>query len=111
MRLRQRTSTANPLSSLLERYFEQRRAAKQRGVEWQLGFWQWLQIWQQSGHLWERGRRKGCWQMCREGDTGPYCSTNVRIDRMETNASEGQVTKQRLRLERQMATCTVASSF
>ena len=37
----------------------------------------------------------------RPRDIGPYCSTNVRIDRMETNASEAQITKRRLRLERQ----------
>ena len=39
--------------------------------------------------------------MCRPGDVGPYASSNVRIDRMETNAAEAQITKRRLRLERQ----------
>jgi hypothetical protein len=43
----------------------------------------------------------GEFQMCRLGDVGPYCSTNVKIDLMETNASEAAKTKQRLRLERQ----------
>jgi len=54
-----------------------------------------------SGHLKKRGRHRGEFQMCRPGDIGPYCSTNVRIDRMETNASEAPITKRRLRLERQ----------
>jgi hypothetical protein len=63
---------------------------------------QWLEIWQTSGHLLvERGRRKGEFQMCRPRDIGPYCSTNVQIDRMETNAAEAQITKRRIRLERQ----------
>jgi len=38
--------------------------------------------------------------MCRFEDIGPYCSSNVRIDKMEVNASEGQITKHRLHLER-----------
>jgi len=94
------------LRALLERFFEQRQAAKQRGIEWALDFWQWLEIWQSSGHLEERGRRKGCFQMCREGDTGAYCSSNVRIDLMQVNCSEAAKTKQRLRLERQATACS-----
>jgi len=90
-----------PLRDLLERYFQQRSAARRRGIVWELDFWDWLRIWENSGHLYERGRRKGQFQMCRAGDAGPYCSTNVRIDRMEANASEGQITKRRIRLERQ----------
>src|SRR5262249_58051590 len=89
------------LPALWQRFFQQRQTAKQRGVVWQLDFWTWLRIWEDSGHLDERGRRKGEFQMCRPRDIGPYCSTNVRIDRMETNAAEAQITKRRIRLERQ----------
>ena len=94
------------LRALLERYFEQRQAAKQRGIEWALDFRQWLEIWQSSGHLHERGRCRGQFQMCRRGDIGPYASSNVRIDRMEANTSEAQAAKQRLRLERQATACS-----
>ena len=94
------------LRALLERYFEQRQAAKQRGIEWALDFWQWLEIWQSSGHLHERGRCRGQFQMCRFEDIGPYASSTVRIDRMEANASEAQAAKQRLRLERQATACS-----
>ena len=59
-----------------------------------------------SGRLEERGRRKGCWQMCRLADIGPYASSNVEILPMEANAREAQVTKQRLRLERQATACS-----
>jgi hypothetical protein len=100
MSLRQRASTANPLLELLERFLQQRRQAKLRGIPWQLDYWEWLEIWQTSGHLHER-RHRGEFQMCRLGDIGAYRSSNVRIDRMETNAAEAQVTKRRLRLERQ----------
>jgi len=96
MSLRQRASTANPLLQLLERFLQQRRQASQRGIQWQLGYWEWLRIWQDSGHLHERGRHRGQWQMCRLADIGPYASSNVRIDRMEANASEGQITKRRI---------------
>ena len=93
------------LRALLERYFEQRQAAKQRGIEWALDFWQWLEIWQSSGHLHERGRCRGQFQMCRRGGIGPYASSNVRIDKMEINASEAQAAKNRIRLARQEAAC------
>ena len=86
---------------LLQRFLQQRSQAKQRGIPWQLEYWQWLEIWQTSGHLAERGRRKGEFQACRPGDVGPYASSNVRIDRTETNAAEAQITKRRIRLERQ----------
>jgi len=92
-------TSVRQLPALLQRYFQQRKAAQRRGIEWNFDFWTWLAVWEASGHLHERGRHRGQWQMCRSGDTGAYCSSNVRIDRMEANASEGQVTKQRLRLE------------
>jgi hypothetical protein len=37
-----------------------------------------LEIWQSSGHLHERGRCRGQFQMCRLGDVGPYASSTVR---------------------------------
>jgi len=49
-------TSVRQLPALLERFFQQRQAAKQRGVEWALDFWTWLEIWQDSGHLCERGR-------------------------------------------------------
>src|SRR5262245_44280183 len=78
------------LCQLLQRFLQQRRQASQRGIQWQLDYWEWLRILQDSGHLHERGRHRGQWQMCRLADIGPYASSNVRIDRMEANASEGQ---------------------
>ena len=73
-----------------EHFNRQRRTAKQRGISWELDFWQWLRIWQESGHLEERGRKAGCFQMCRNGDVGPYASSTVRIDRMEANIREAK---------------------
>jgi len=64
---------------------EQKRHARQREISWELPYWEWLQIWQDSGHFEERGRRKGQWVMGRNGDTGPYAAGNVKIIRCEVN--------------------------
>jgi hypothetical protein len=72
----------------LHRFQCQRGGAKHRGIEWKLEFWEWLQIWEESGHFEERGRCAGQWVMGRMGDQGPYAADNVKIIRMETNTSE-----------------------
>jgi len=56
----------------------QKRNAKARGIGWELTFWQWWTIWQQSGHWEERGRGQG-YMMCRYGDVGPYAVGNIYI--------------------------------
>ena len=74
---------------LYQRFCEQKACAKRRGIPWLLPYWQWLQIWQDSGHLDERGRFKDCWVMGRNGDAGPYAEGNVKIIRAETNNEQG----------------------
>jgi hypothetical protein len=61
--------------------------AKHRGIPFLLTYAEWLAIWEQSGHLHERGNRKGQYCMARYGDQGAYEVGNVRI---VTNA-ENQV--------------------
>ena len=90
------------LRAFWQRFIEQRQAAKQRGVEWLLSFPQWLEIWQASGHINERGRRRGQFQMCRSSDIGPYASSTVRIDTQAANIQEAH----RIRLERQATACS-----
>jgi hypothetical protein len=70
---------------LTKDFRRQREKAKQRGIKWQLEYWEWLQIWQDSGRLNDRGCRSGCWVMGRNGDVGPYATGNVKIIRVETN--------------------------
>jgi hypothetical protein len=65
------------------KYSVQKRKAKRRGIEWQLTFEDWWEIWQQSGKWEERGWGKYKYAMCRHGDSGPYSRENVFID---TNA-------------------------
>jgi hypothetical protein len=73
----------------------QRAQAKQRRIGWQLEFWEWLQIWEESGHLDERGTHCGQWVMGRNGDMGPYARHNVRIIRVETNNADANLRKHR----------------
>jgi hypothetical protein len=82
---RKRWSVGDPIHA---RFVLQRGVAKARGIEWQLPYWEWLQIWQDSGHLHERGIHKGQWCMARNGDIGPYAARNVRIVRVEKNNSD-----------------------
>ena len=67
---------------------KQRRHAADRRIPFLLTFAEWLAIWQRSGHLHERGCRKGQFVMSRKGDVGPYSIGNVRIIRHEDNAAE-----------------------
>ncbi len=56
-----------------------RNDSKRRGISFDLTFEQWLEIWESSGHLHERGRRRDQYQMARTGDVGPYAVGNVSI--------------------------------
>jgi hypothetical protein len=71
----------------------QKSEAKRRGIVWDMPYWEWLQIWQESGRLSERGRRGGQWVMARRGDQGAYERKNVSIARVETNNREAQFTR------------------
>jgi hypothetical protein len=77
------------------KFHVQKGQAKQRGIPWELEYWEWLQIWQDSGHLEERGCRLGQWVMARNGDEGPYGVGNVKIVRVETNNYERDYSRRR----------------
>lgn len=83
----------NPLGQLQQAFRQQRAAAADRGIEWNFDFASWLLVWQQSGHLDQRGRGVGRYCMARFGDTGPYAPGNVRICLQEENTSEAFQTK------------------
>lgn len=71
--------------------------AFERGIPWNFQYWEWLQIWQDSGHLEDRGNKGGQWVMARHGDAGAYEAGNVKITRVEKNASDGQKVKRHRR--------------
>lgn len=62
--------------------------AARREIPFLLSFEEWLTIWQDSGHIEERGCHKGQYVMARYGDLGPYEIGNVRIVRVEENHAE-----------------------
>ena len=62
--------------------------ARRRNIPFLLTYEQWLDIWLQSGHLHERGNRKGQYVMARFEDTGPYSVNNVKIVTREINHAE-----------------------
>lgn len=61
--------------------------ARNRGIGWELKFWDWWQIWQQSGHWEQRGRGQG-YVMSRLNDDGPYALGNVYIAHATENNSQ-----------------------
>lgn len=75
--------------TLLEKaFYAQRQRAKQRGIGWGLTFEDWLKIWEDSGHLADRGRGRGKYCMARNGDQGSYVVGNVTIISYEKNSAE-----------------------
>jgi hypothetical protein len=69
-------------------YSVQRGHARYRGIPFVLTFDEWKAIWEESGHLSERGRNRDQYVMARIGDRGPYAVGNVKIITFVENVSE-----------------------
>lgn len=76
------------LSKLRIAYSTQKCTSRLRGIAFLLTFDEWLKEWIDSGHLHERGCKKGNYVMARFGDTGPYAVGNVKIITCGENVSE-----------------------
>jgi len=75
---------------LKKAFYEQKYHAENiRNIKFLLTFAQWLDIWEKSGHLEERGRRSGQYCMSRYGDIGDYAIGNVFIQLHSSNSSDG----------------------
>jgi hypothetical protein len=68
-----------------QKYGQHKHRAGRRGIPFELTFKQWLKIWQDSGHLHERGHRQGQYVMARFFGRGSYKIGNVRIIPTEDN--------------------------
>lgn len=66
----------------------QRQHASYRGIGWKLNFRQWLDIWQASGKLNQRGGESNEYVMSRYGDKGDYEIGNVFINTKSMNSAE-----------------------
>ena len=62
--------------------------AKYRGIDFELTFDEWYDIWQQSGHWADRGRGHGKYCMSRVNDIGAYKVGNVFIQLSTKNSGD-----------------------
>ena len=69
----------------LVKYRAQKNNAKRRGIDWELTFDQWWQLWDASNRWNQRGREVGNYAMCRNNDVGPYAFGNVKIKTITEN--------------------------
>jgi hypothetical protein len=70
-----------------QKYHQHKNRTERRGVPFELTFKQWLKVWQDSGHLSERGSGQGRYVMARLFGSGSFKIGNVRIIRAEDNNS------------------------
>lgn len=87
---RDRYGSYQERGSILRAYIDQRKNAKSRKIEWELTFPEWLEIWQESGHLKNRGIGLGKYVMSRMCDIGAYSKENVVIKTHEENSRESR---------------------
>ena len=76
------------MTTLQQAFRNQKSRAAGRGIDWLLSFEQWVEIWERSGKINLRGRKKGQYVMSRPGDAGPYSVDNVGIIEAGQNHSE-----------------------
>lgn len=79
------------MSEMLKKYNAHKSSAKQRGVEFDLTFDEWRDIW--DGKFQDRGRNVGQLGMLRARDEGGYTLGNVRIGTIKENRQEAEIVK------------------
>ena len=72
-------------NKIKHKYNCQKSKAKHRGIDFELTFDQWWNIWERSGKWDQRGYKKGQYVMSRKNDIGPYAIDNVFIQLSEDN--------------------------
>lgn len=75
-------------SGMVVAYRYQKRNANNRSIPWELSFAQWIQIWEESGKISQRGRGSEGYCMCRNDDEGPYSIGNVFIQSGNGNGKD-----------------------
>jgi hypothetical protein len=71
----------------LRAFINQKNNAKNRQIPWELTFWQWWTIWQESGKWELRGRARDAYVMSRFRDAGSYAVGNIYIGTLSENSS------------------------
>jgi hypothetical protein len=79
------------LKKAKQQFNSQRVSAKDRNIDWQFTFEEWLTFWTNSGYYHLRGRRRGEYCMSRYNDIGPYSKSNVFIQSHGDNVSQAGI--------------------
>ena len=75
-----------------EQYNNHKARAKRKGVIFDLTFDEWLKIWTDSGHYYQKGTKRGQYVMSRYKDAGGYTIDNVYIQTVGANTKEAFTT-------------------
>jgi hypothetical protein len=87
----QRNPMIDRVHDLYPAYRKQWCHADERGIEFNLTFREWLDVWTKSRKLSLRGVGAGKYCMSRHGDVGPYALGNVKIVLNTTNSRTGML--------------------
>lgn len=71
-------------------YSQQRKNARDRGIEWHFTLGSWWRCWQDSGKWSLRGRAADKFVMARIGDAGPYSPANIYFTTLAGNTGDYQ---------------------
>jgi hypothetical protein len=74
-----RSQRQSLMIKLRKAFLTQRSNSQQRDLGWEFDFKEWLNFWIDSGHVLQRGVRKGEYVMSRFNDIGSYSKTNCEI--------------------------------
>lgn len=86
--LKEREFKTPELIRLHKSFLQQKHNAQYRGIEWELKFSEWLDVWGSSGKIPFRGQGKNYFCMGRIGDIGAYKKGNVYICTHSQNAKD-----------------------
>ena len=75
--------------NIREKYMQQRRHCRNRGIEFHFTYESWLAWWGED--IVNRGRSRGQLVMARTGDIGPYHPDNVRKATCSENIKESNI--------------------
>jgi len=77
----------------IKAYQDQKATAKRRGIDFNITFENWKKWWISTGKADNRGRNKGCYQMCRLNDEGAYEIENIYCATITKNMQDKQLGK------------------
>lgn len=90
LEFRDKYGSPNIKGTLTSAFKNQKNAARHRKIDWDLTFPEWIRIWEESGHIEERGFGSGKYVMSRICDIGSYSKDNVRIITHNENSKEAR---------------------